>query len=129
MRVNFFPSLNNEKPEIYFALNLGEKAIDYLLDSKFRLVSQFDGASEVRDNIQRFRIQSPGMLLTCCQGQARKPELSELQGIVDLLSRRELDGAKWEIQIPTNEWAIDEDDDTPFDMKDLLQSVAAEVNV
>lgn len=127
MRVDFWPSINNEKPEAYFSLDLSEKAIDYLLDSTFKLVAQFDGASEVRENIQKFRVQSPAMLLTCCQSKSRQPGLEDLNKIAELL-KSDLDGARWEIRIPTDRWSIDEDDSTPFDLSGLLQPVAAEVS-
>ena len=106
MRIEFWPSTRTERPEIYFTLDLEPDTVDFILNvalsNSYGAVTQFNSTS-VDQNCLRYRVRSPAMLSTMCQGNRKA--IPELDQVVALLKKG--DDLDWEIRIPTDSWVLD----------------------
>ena len=108
MRVEMWPSTTKSQPDCYISLDLSPDTIDYLMGQSSGLISQWSMTGTVRSSggAFRYRIKSPLMLLTVCQGhQSQCPELEKLTNIL-----KDAADLHWEMRIPTNNWGIEGDD-------------------
>ncbi len=103
MLVELWPSVDGEKAQAYFAIELSPEAMDFLIPSEGSVFTRSASIAS-QDGTFRHRIKSPLMLLTICEAKGRK-EMPELKQIANLL-RGNIHKMSWELRIPTEGWAI-----------------------
>ncbi len=116
MRVEFWPSIINEPAQVFFAFDLSPDTVDLLLENNQKLVSQFSRRDDTFSNGLRYRIRSPILFLTVCQGRQKK--IRELAQLVKILTGN-VDDLQWEIRVPTDDWAIEAKETAELTLDDI----------
>lgn len=122
MRIEMWPSTSGQAPDCYVTIHLTAETVDFLMSQSGGVMSSWASSTQVTETNQaaRFRVRSPLMLLTVCQGRLRT--YPDLRKMVDLLK-----GAadlNWEIRVPVDGW-----EDNGPDTVDLLDEIKEEVPV
>lgn len=109
VRVEMWPSTTKSQPDCYVALDLTPDTVDFLMGLSNGLITQWSSTATARttEGAFRYRIKSPLMLLTVCQGHQKKhPELTKL--ITVLRGNADF---HWELRLPTENWGCLKDDE------------------
>ncbi len=123
MRVEMWPSTKSSTPDCFVTVTLSPETVDYLMNQSCGVMSSWASSTQVTDanGAFRFRVRSPVMLLTVCQGQLkRRPDLKQmvvlLKGAADLC---------WDIRIPADGW--EDDDPEPWALIDEIREIKEEI--
>ena len=109
MRVELWPIVRYQRPDCFFALDLGPKTLDHLMGLSGGLVSSWSTTRPSRspEGAFRYRIKSPVMLLTICRSDMKR--FPELAGIVNVL--QDSADLAWELRMPIDQWVLDDSTD------------------